>query len=472
MLFNSVEFAIFLPIVFALYWIVPAKYQWGVILIASCIFYMSWNPKYIVLIAVTVITSYICAVLIEKYDNLKKIFLIISIVICMGFLFVFKYFGLLIETLQHILNDPQVPLITIILPVGISFYTFQTMSYVIDVYKHRIHAEHNLGIYATFVIFFPQLVAGPIERAENLLPQIRQRHDFDYEGIKYGLQLMVWGYFKKLVIADNLATHVDLIYSNVSDYTGLALIVATVFFAFQIYCDFSGYSDIARGVAELFGIKLMVNFNSPYLSTSLKEFWGRWHISLSTWFRDYVYIPLGGNRKGNLRRNVNLIITFLVSGLWHGANWTFAIWGLLHGILQAVENVVYKPKHRDKKKRFRFVSMLLTFCIVCICWVFFRASSTKDAIYVIKHSLDGILNPYLYIYRGYHDLQLSKIKVMKYCFVLVLLFIYDYSSLQEDVIVRVNHYSRKARWGIYYTVLLLILIMGNFGSNQFVYFQF
>lgn len=303
MLFNSMTFAFFLPVVFILYWIVPKEKQWLVIMIASCIFYISWNPKYIILIAVTVIASYACAICIVKYAGFKRLFLALAVIICMSLLVIFKYFQFLLETIRLAFSESSIPLISIVLPVGISFYTFQTMSYVIDVYKEKVKPEYHLGIYTAFIMFFPQLVAGPIERAENLLPQIRKKHEFNYNSAVKGIKLMTWGYFKKLVIADNLATHVDVVYNNIDSYTGLALVVATVFFAFQIYCDFSGYSDIARGVAGLFDIHLMKNFDSPYFSSSLKEFWSRWHISLSTWFRDYVYIPWGvavGETLGNI----------------------------------------------------------------------------------------------------------------------------------------------------------------------------
>lgn len=331
MLFNSLSFAVFLPIVFGLYWGIPQKYRWIVLFVSSCYFYMSWNVKYIVLIMFTTCVSYISALLIKKYESKKKLLMCVTLIACLGTLFFFKYFNFIIESFSEVFCFFAIPLhpitLKFMLPVGISFYTFQTLSYVIDVYRGELEAEPHFGKYATFITFFPQLVAGPIERAKNLLPQICGEHKFDYVQATYGLKLMAWGFFKKLVIADNLAVSVDLIYNDIYAYSGFALIVATVFFAFQIYCDFSGYSDIAIGVAKLFGINLMSNFQSPYFSSTIKEFWSRWHISLSTWFRDYVYIPLGGNRKGRCRKYINLIITFMVSGIWHGANWTFVLWG-------------------------------------------------------------------------------------------------------------------------------------------------
>jgi D-alanyl-lipoteichoic acid acyltransferase DltB (MBOAT superfamily) len=267
----------------------------------------------------------------ERFSLKRKVLLLLTLSVSLGILFIFKYFNFVSESFSQICRLLSIPIhsvtLKLILPVGISFYTFQTLSYVIDVYKGKVKAEHHFGKYAAFITFFPQLVAGPIERTENLLHQINEKHFFDYEQAAYGMKLMAWGFFKKLVIADNLAVFVDLIYGNVSSYQGFSLILATVFFSIQIYCDFSGYSDIAIGTARLFGIELMTNFRSPYFSGTVKEFWSRWHISLSTWFRDYIYIPLGGNRKGRIRQYTNLMITFFASGAWHGANWTFLMWG-------------------------------------------------------------------------------------------------------------------------------------------------
>lgn len=333
MLFNSFAYALFLPVVFCLYWFLPHKYRWSLLLVASYYFYMSWNPKYVFLILFTTIVSYSAAILLEKKQDVrrKKAIICITAISCLGVLVYFKYFNFLSQAAIDFLSVFAIRLnpltVDVLLPVGISFYTFQTLSYVIDVYKGDVKAEKHFGYYATFISFFPQLVAGPIERTRNLLPQIKDVHEFDYNQATYGLKLMAWGFFKKLVIADVLSKYVQMVYSSPYDYVGFALVLASLFFTIQIYCDFSGYSDIAIGTAKLLGINLMTNFKNPYLSASVKEFWSRWHISLSTWFRDYVYIPLGGNRVGKLRHNVNLLVTFLISGLWHGANWTFVVWG-------------------------------------------------------------------------------------------------------------------------------------------------
>lgn len=333
MLFNSFVYILFLPIVFALYWFLRDQYRWILLLIASYFFYMCSGPQYGLLIFCVTLVSYLSAIVIEKYSDKKKkkVALIGTVIVCMGVLFFFKYFNFFSGTANALMNRmgiKQDPItFNIVLPVGISFYTFQTMSYVIDVYKGTTKAEYHFGKYAAFVSFFPQLVAGPIERSNNLLPQIRQNHIFNHDKAMQGVKLMLWGYYKKLVIADALAEYVKKVFDSPRDFTGFALVIASLFFTIQIYCDFSGYSDIAIGTAKLFGIELMKNFKSPYFSGSVREFWSRWHISLSTWFRDYVYIPLGGNRVGKIRHYINLMITFLVSGLWHGANWTFVAWG-------------------------------------------------------------------------------------------------------------------------------------------------
>jgi D-alanyl-lipoteichoic acid acyltransferase DltB (MBOAT superfamily) len=348
MLFNSFPFAIFLPLVFFLYWGIPHKYRWVILLIASCYFYMSWNIKYIILIFLTTVVAYFCAILVEKSESRlkKKIWLIFSSIICLGILVVFKYFNFFSDTVIRLLQAISIPVhsvtLKVLLPVGISFYTFQTLSYIIDIYKGNQKAERHFGIFALYVLYFPQLVAGPIERPGNLIPQFKDPKTFDCDMAISGFKLMVIGFFKKLIIATLMAKYVDAVYTNVTGYSGFAFILATLFFSFQIYCDFSGYSDIARGTSKLMGIDLMVNFNIPYLSKSFKEFWNRWHISLSSWLRDYVYIPLGGSRVSKWKHQRNLMITFLLSGLWHGSNYTFIIWGGLHGFFLIAEDFLKK----------------------------------------------------------------------------------------------------------------------------------
>lgn len=333
MSFNSIAFAVFLLIVFLLYWKIPKKNQWILLLVSSYYFYMSWKAKYVFLILFTTLVSYLCGLLLGRTEEIKKKRFILgcALFICLGILFLFKYFNFFSGIFGSIMQALSIPLhpitLSLLLPVGISFYTFQTLSYVIDVYRGDVPPEKHLGKYATFISFFPQLVAGPIERTYNLLPQIKQEHHFKYEDAVYGLRQMLWGFFKKIVIADTLAQYVDKVYDAPFSYKGGVLLIVSIFFSFQIYCDFSAYSDIAIGTARLLGIRLMENFKSPYFSESVTEFWRRWHISLSTWFRDYVYIPLGGNRKGKIRKYINTLITFLLSGLWHGANGTYVLWG-------------------------------------------------------------------------------------------------------------------------------------------------
>ncbi|MBW2967124.1 MBOAT family protein, partial [Candidatus Woesearchaeota archaeon] len=338
MLFNSIHFLVFFPVVIVLYYSLAHKHRWILLLISSYYFYMSWKAEYVILIMISTLVDYIAGLQIFRSQSVvrKRLFLVLSILTNIGLLFAFKYFNFFSDSVREILQVFTIQLnpltLKVLLPVGISFYTFQTLSYTIDVYRGRIMPEKHLGIFAVYVSFFPQLVAGPIERAKNLLPQFYRKVDFDYVLVVAGLKLMLWGFFKKVVIADRLAIMVDYIYGDVTGFTGLSLIIATVFFAFQIYCDFSGYSDIAIGAAQVMGIRLMDNFKRTYLATSASDFWRRWHISLSSWFRDYIYIPLGGNRLSRFRGCLNILVVFLVSGLWHGANWTFVLWGLLHGI--------------------------------------------------------------------------------------------------------------------------------------------
>ena len=390
MLFNSMTFVIFLTIVFMIYWAVPHKYRWLLLLCASYYFYMSWNSKYIVLILFMTIVSYLAARLLEqeRLQNKKNIILLVTIVMCLGLLLFYKYFNFFSNSVIEALNIFALQLhpvtLNIVLPIGISFYTFQTLAYVIDVYKGKVAAERHFGIYATFISFFPQLLAGPIARAESILPQIREKHQFDCEKALYGAKMVLWGYFKKIVIADLLVGYVDQAFGSIHEYTGFVWILIAFFLSLQIYCDFSGYSDIAIGTAKFFGIDLKTNFKSPYFADSIKEFWTRWHISLSTCFRDYVYIPLGGNRCSHMRKALNLMITFLVSGLWHGANWTFVIWGGIHGAAQILENVFMKGLHAVRTKKVgKFFMTLGVFIFCSLAWIFFRADTFADAFYVI-----------------------------------------------------------------------------------------
>ena len=429
MTFNSLQFLIFFPIVAILHFVIPRRFRWIMLLIASYYFYMSWNPSLVFLILFTTAVSYGAALIIEKAESkkVKKLCLVVALCACLGVLFFFKYFNFLSRTVTSICRwlDPsaQDHLLDLILPVGISFYTFQTLSYVIDVYRGTIAAERHFGYYALFVSFFPQLVAGPIERPQNLLPQLKAEHKFNYDDLQTGLKIMLAGFFKKVVIADRLATYVVAVYSSPETATAPAIILATVMFTFQVYCDFSGYTDIAVGCARIMGIRLMQNFNLPYTARSIHEFWQRWHISLTSWFQDYIFYPLAMNKKLSrfarklgkktghrqigtmLPQCVALFITFLLSGLWHGAAWTFVLWGAMHGFYQVVERLTDKSRARlreklrisEENRLFAFLQMAVVFVLGVFALIFFRANSVADLGILLKNlftdwQFDGTLS--------------------------------------------------------------------------------
>lgn len=477
MLFNSFSYALFLPIVFCIYWALPQKFKWWLLLVSSYYFYMSWNVKYVILILFTTIISYFAAIFIEKEErkNKKKGILLIAAILCLCVLFVFKYFNFAMDSLSKVTNllsiQLHTPTLNLLLPVGISFYTFQTLSYVIDVYRGEVEAEHNFGYYATFISFFPQLVAGPIERTYNLLPQIKAEHYFDYESATYGLKRIAWGMFKKICIADVIAVYVDAVYRSLETNTGFPMLVAVLGFTMQIYCDFSGYSDIAIGTAKMLGISLMENFKSPYFSHSVREFWSKWHISLSTWFRDYVYIPLGGSRCGGIRNVFNLMLTFLMSGLWHGANWTFVIWGGIHGGALLLERILYQQIRflNNKKRLYKLLSWTIVFCFCNLAWVFFRAESVKDALFVISNMFNGISKGRQYLS---NSIGLGYWKCIKILFTVFLLALYDFYSKKTDVIVWLSKQKSLIRWTIYIMLVMWIFLFAQIGGNNFLYFQF
>lgn len=435
--------------------------------------------KYVVLILFTTLISYIAAIFIERYRDNKsicKFILTTTLISCLGVLFVFKYFNFFAGAVSDFLNMFALHLhpttLTLLLPVGISFYTFQTLAYVIDVYRGDTKAERHFGIYAAFISFFPQLVAGPIERTNNLLPQIKAAPDFDYAQATYGMKLMTWGFFKKLCVADVVAVYSDRVFNDVYSYRGFALVLAMFFFTIQIYCDFSGYSDIARGCAKLFGINLMENFKSPYFSASIREFWSRWHISLSTWFRDYVYIPLGGNRCSKLRRNFNLMITFIVSGLWHGANWTFLAWGAVHGVAQVIENA-FVPKGYEPQGFGRALRVCATFVFCMLAWVLFRANRIGEALYVFSHSIDGIADIKSYIRYGLHEIGINRANFMEVIFMLSIFIFCDYARFRFNLSPWLAVRKTAVRWTMYACfIVILIALLPIRTSQEFIYFQF
>ncbi len=478
MTFNSLAFGIFLPIVFLIYWAIPHKCRWTALLIASYYFYMSWNAKYVILIMLTTIVAYLCGLALERTQHKvkRRMILVATLAVSLGVLFFFKYFNFFSNSLIQVLGMFSISLqpitLKLMLPVGISFYTFQTLSYVIDVYKGDVRAEHHLGKFALFVSFFPQLVAGPIERSGNLLSQFDEKHTFNYDQTIYGLKLMTWGFFKKMVIADNVSVCVDSVFGNVRNCQGLSLIIATILFSFQTYCDFSGYSDIAIGTARMFGFRLMTNFKSPYFSKSVTEFWTRWHISLSTWFRDYIYFPLGGSHCKKIRSYFNTLVTFLISGLWHGAAWTYVIWGGMYGAIQVLEKMTGISKREPKTGWGKAIRILFTFILISVCAVMFRSQSVSDALYTYRNMFVFTGEFGQMIRTTFYQLGVSKAVLAQIGISLVILTVYDYISLKQDVIGVVSRMKKVKRRLIYYALITLILCFRASGEAEFVYFQF
>ncbi len=468
MLFNSFDFAFFLPIVFLIYWSLHRniKFQNLIIVIASYIFYGWWDWRFLSLIFVSSLIDFLIGLKLYKTQlpTKRKLLVFTSVFVNIGFLAFFKYFNFFLDSIDTVFSFLGKPLnstsLNIVLPVGISFYTFQTLSYTLDIYKKKLKPTDNPLAFFAFVSFFPQLVAGPIERASNLLPQFSNTRTVNEKTISYGFKLIIWGFFLKVVVADRAAIYVNSVYNNIDNHDGLTFIAATILFAFQIYGDFAGYSLIAIGTAKLFGFDLMTNFRRPYFSRSVSEFWGRWHISLSTWFRDYVYIPLGGNRSSKPKWLYNLFVTFVISGLWHGANWTFVIWGALNGIYLIIEVII------GKKERKGVHNILITFILINFSWVFFRANTVQDAFSILK---DIFLNPGS-IYIGIGDDITAPIYAALAIGLLVLLELKRefFSNLfsafwKRFQVVRMVGYS---------VIIFLIFYLGVFNESQFIYFQF
>ncbi|MCG3121599.1 MAG: hypothetical protein ALAOOOJD_04783 [bacterium] len=480
MLFNSFEFLIFFPVIVALYFATSYKWRWLLLLIGSCYFYMCWRPEYIVLMMFPSFIDYFVAKKMSATPELaiRKKFLWVSLVTNLGLLFIFKYFNFFNESLRALFTQLNlayaIPAANLLLPVGISFYTFQTLSYTIDVYRGAIAPERHLGKFALYVTFFPQLVAGPIERSSHLLPQLQSlRYKFDYTRVVSGLQLMLWGSFKKVVIADRLAVYVNLVYNNPGEYYGLQIVLATAFFAFQIFCDFSGYSDIAIGAAKIFGVNLMKNFDKPYAARSISEFWKRWHISLSTWFKDYVYIPLGGNRVIKWRWYYNLFLTFFISGLWHGANWTFIIWGALHGFY-LVFAIITRPYRDALLKRaglderpfaLKTLQVISTFVLVNLGWLFFRANNLADAMLLLKNMFTFVPAASLF------DLITPGALLGNLALIMILEAAH---ALEKDrpFVLSLSDKPMFVRWPAYVAVTLAVLYLSTSAAQQFIYFQF
>lgn len=497
MLFNSVDFLIFFPLVTLIYFIIPHKIRYLWLLVCSYYFYMCWNAQYALLLFASTFVTWASGLGIahaarkEADDPTRqrsKGIVAISLILNLSLLFFFKYANFTIDNLNAIFSKIgvtfQVPSLDLLLPVGISFYIFQALSYTIDVYRGDVPVERNLLRYMLFVSFFPQLVAGPIERSSRLVAQLYEKHTFNFDRMVRGLMLMLWGYFQKVVVADRLCVLVDQVFNYATYYSGFTIAVGVLFFAVQIYCDFSGYSIIAVGAAQVMGFDLVDNFRQPYLAVSVSDFWRRWHISLTTWFRDYLYIPLGGNRKGKWKKYRNIMIVFLFSGLWHGANWTYVIWGGLNGLYQVIG--AQTKKLREKCKGFfhirsdtssgKLLSMVVTYLLVDFSWIFFRAATLGDAATILKQMFSSF-NPWVLFDGTLYSLGLSQIDF--WIGVLAILVILIVDMLHErKVHIRewILEQNLVFRWVIYFVAIFTIQIFGFYGPNydaaQFIYFQF
>lgn len=476
MLFNSLQFVVFFLIVTPLYFILPHKRRWILLLIASCYFYMTFVPVYILILLFTIIVDYFAGILIERSAGReRKFYLTLSIVANVGVLCFFKYFNFVNENLTLLLGQfsfhNHIPYLSILLPIGLSFHTFQAMSYTIEVYRGNQAAEKHFGIYSLYVMFYPQLVAGPIERPQNLLHQFYEKHPITFENVSTGLKLILWGFFKKLVVADRLGLFVSAVYHNPPLYSTSMLITAILFFAFQIYADFSGYSDIALGCARIMGFKLMTNFNTPFYSTNITEFWRRWHISLYTWFNDYLFTPLliSTRNWGKFAVVFAVMVTFGISGLWHGAGWTYIVFGLLHGAAIVFEFFTKKLRKRLFKPLppvlARNISILLTFLYVCTTWVFFRAGTFNDALTIFSR----ILHP-----QGKFFLFDNNLNVIVYSLIgIALLLIHDAGvHFNHGKSYFLFHRSLAVRMATYCFLLTTIILIGVFDGSQFIYFKF
>ncbi len=503
MTFNSIQFLIYFPIVSVIYFLLPFRFRWMWLLAASYYFYMSWNPALVFLILFTTAVSYWAGLKLESCEDKKKrkAYLIVTLIACLGVLFFFKYFNFLSTSVTGLLRLFTIPVedytLNLLLPVGISFYTFQTLSYVLDVYHGTISAEHHFGYYALFVSFFPQLVAGPIERPENLLPQLRTEHHFEKDNFYVGMKRILAGFFKKVVVADGLATYVNAVYNDNINASAPAIILATFLFTFQVYCDFSGYTDIAVGCGRIMGIKLMQNFRLPFTSRSIHEFWERWHISLTSWFRDYIFYPIATNKKlsrkarafGKKHNNRNfaiqfpqclaLFITFLLSGLWHGAAWTFVLWGAMHGFYQVVERLTDKKrkafwakrKVNTESKGFAFYQRVVTFLLCNFALIFFRANSVSDLGVLLGN-----------VFTNWHfNALLSELNMQTIDVIIVLVSLFMMALLDRYFIQDWPMRSPKGGLlakGEIVTLLVLcivcawVLLLAGDGAAAFIYFQF
>ncbi len=464
MSFYSTIFILFMTAVFLMYWGMPHKYRWVFLSIVNAVFYLCFDYRFILVLLFITLFTYLCGIAFEK-RRVPTFLFTTCILVTLSMLLVFKYLNFVIYTITKISAITGLSLnaetIKLIMPVGISFYTFESLSYICDVKKGKIKAERNPLKYWIYLSFFPTVTSGPIERADHFITQLSEEKHFSYETAKYGMRLLLLGLFKKLVCADLMVKYINNVFDNVIAHSGTVFIIAIFMYTFEIYFDFSGYTDMARGIAYLLGFELFENFKAPYLATSIKEFWGRWHISLSSWLRDYVYIPLGGNRCSKLRKNINILITFFVSGLWHGASFTFIVWGMIHGFVQCIEGCTYKLP--------RIVRQIITFCIVAFAWMFFRINSLSEAFYVIGHML-----PSGSLLGAFQEMGMTKLSIVKCGMCIVLIMLYDIFSEKKNLLKEIDKLHIIARWLIYTVVAVLtICVHLHEGSNaSFIYFQF
>jgi len=494
MLFNSAQFLLFFPIVVILYFVLPQKIRIYWLLVASYYFYMCWNVKYVVLILISTIVTYLSGLLLQKAkdsgysDKRKNLIVAGSFIINLGILGYFKYFNFFLESISDLFLAIgirlNVPTLDILLPVGISFYTFQALSYTMDVYRDDIYAERNFFKYALFVSFFPQLVAGPIERSKYLLKQLDGSQTFEFERIRDGFILMLWGYFLKVVLADRIAIFVDGVYGNPIAFGGWYIVLATALFGVQIYCDFYGYSTIAMGAAKIIGINLMENFDAPYLAISVADFWRRWHISLTSWFKDYLYIPLGGSRKGTVRKYINKMIVFLVSGLWHGASLSFIVWGGINGIYQVIGEILMPLRDKmvdalkiDRKSiGHKVLHIVVTFSLVDFAWLFFRAGTMENALVLLKQMF-SVHNPWILIDGSIYDCGLN---TKNFWLMIICIFILLFADICKNAGIKIREVICAQNLWCRYLILIFaicaILTFGVWGSGYdaagFIYFQF
>lgn len=483
MLFNSIEFLFFFPIVTILFFIIPHKFRWLFLLLASCYFYMFFKVVYIFILLFTILLDYKLAILIENSTSLKrrKQWLILSIVSNAGVLAIFKYYNFFSENINEwgdlIGVQQHLPYLSLALPIGLSFHTFQAMSYTIEVFRGKQKAEKKVGIYALYVMFYPQVVAGPIERPQHLLPQLKEEQRFDYNRVTSGLKLMAWGLFKKVVIADRLAILVNTVYQYPQQHGSLSLITATIFFSFQIFCDFSGYSDMAIGMARVMGFKLMTNFNQPYQAKSISEFWRRWHISLSTWFRDYLYISLGGREVSIPRWYLNIFIVFLISGLWHGAAWTFIVWGGIHAFYMVFAHITHKGRKKISQlcslEKIKFLPVVITFFLVSFAWIFFRARTLTDAVYIVTHLFsDGAKIFQLASFKNVVNLGLDTTQfLIAIAAIIQMEYVHHLQRIKKLSVILANR-KPVQRWILYYGIVAAICLLGVFQKHAFIYYQF